>query len=113
MSAIGKKNFDGFLGLAVSAGLLLSVVTLVTVVVVRRLGQVGYMIDDGYIHLSLARNLLQTGTWGLSPHVFCGASSSPVWTALLSLTLAAGLVPPAWIPLGLSLLSALAVLLSE
>ena len=110
MSAIGKKNFDGFLGLAVSAGLLLSVVTLVTVVVVRRLGQVGYMIDDGYIHLSLARNLLQTGTWGLSPHVFCGASSSPVWTALLSLTLAAGLVPPAWIPLGLSLLSALAVL---
>lgn len=43
-----------------------------------------YPLDDVYIHLSIAKNLLQTGTWGLYPNENIGASSSPLYTLLLS-----------------------------
>ncbi|MGM0595816.1 MAG: hypothetical protein ACQES9_02135 [Myxococcota bacterium] len=43
-----------------------------------------YVLDDTYIHLSLARNLIDNFTWGINPHVFGSSSSSPLYTLILS-----------------------------
>lgn len=41
-------------------------------------------LDDAYIHLGLARDLAEHGTWGVNPGEHASASSSPLWTALLA-----------------------------
>ena len=46
--------------------------------------QLGYPLDDTYIHLSIARNLSEFGSWGLSPGQFQFSSSSPLYTLLLT-----------------------------
>ena len=47
-------------------------------------GKIVYLIDDPAIHLTLAENLAHHGTWGVVPGTFQSASSSPLWTLLLS-----------------------------
>lgn len=47
-------------------------------------GQMIYALDDPAIHLSIASNLVDHGTWGVVPGQFESASSSPLWTILLS-----------------------------
>ncbi len=47
-------------------------------------GRLVYVLDDPAIHLSIGRNLAEHGTWGVVPGHFESASSSPLWTALLS-----------------------------
>ncbi|MBX7056531.1 MAG: hypothetical protein K1X75_00605 [Leptospirales bacterium] len=42
-----------------------------------------YGLDDPYIHLSIARNIL-SGVWGLNANQAAGASSSPLWTVLMA-----------------------------
>ena len=56
-------------------------------VAVTACGGFYYAIDDAYIHLAMARNLAETGTYGVAPHVFSSASSSPAWTVGLGLTM--------------------------
>ncbi len=51
----------------------------------RTRGHLAYVLDDAAIHLSMARNLALHGTWGVVPHHYQSASSSPVWTLLLAL----------------------------
>lgn len=51
-------------------------------------GAFTYATDDAYIHLTIARNVAQHGTWGIVPGVYESASSSVAWTSLL--------VPFAW-----------------
>ncbi|GDX82724.1 hypothetical protein LBMAG42_45350 [Deltaproteobacteria bacterium] len=46
-----------------------------------------FPLDDAYIHLGLARSLVESGTWGVNPGEFASASSSPAWTALMALSL--------------------------
>lgn len=43
-----------------------------------------YPLDDSYIHLSLARNLAESGVWGLTPDRYAFCSSSPLWSVALA-----------------------------
>ena len=56
-----------------------------------------YALDDAYIHMAIAKNIVQHGVFGITPDEF-GLSSSPLWT-----TLVAGLFrafgTSEWIPL--------------
>ena len=47
-------------------------------------GHVVYALDDAYIHMAMAKNFAQHGVWGVTPYQFTSASSSPLWTFLLS-----------------------------
>ncbi|MEL6341768.1 MAG: hypothetical protein AAFV53_01450 [Myxococcota bacterium] len=49
------------------------------------LGDFVFPLDDSYIHLGMARALVEGGTWGFRPGEFTPASSSPLWTLLLAL----------------------------
>lgn len=52
-------------------------------------GTFAYALDDAYIHMALAKNLVQHGVFGATPFEFTSASSSPLWTLLLTGTFAA------------------------
>jgi len=51
----------------------------------RTAGHFTYALDDAYIHMSLAKNLVTHGVMGATPFEFTSASSSPLWTLLLAL----------------------------
>lgn len=51
-------------------------------------GRLVYVLDDPAIHLAIARNLAEHGTWGVVPGHFESASSSPVWTVVLAVGVA-------------------------
>lgn len=73
-------------------------------------GRLVYVLDDPAIHLAIARNVVEHGTWGVVPGHFESASSSPVWTAVLAvgvLVLPAGEEALAFV---LNVVAALAVL---
>jgi hypothetical protein len=44
-----------------------------------------YPLDDTFIHLAMAKNIAQHGTWGINTNEYSATSSSPLFTALLSL----------------------------
>lgn len=72
-------------------------------------GTFTYPQDDPYIHLTLARNLAASGTWGLEPGRFAPASSSPLWTLALA-GLSVAWAPSIWWPLALNCIGAAAVI---
>ena len=47
-------------------------------------GRLVYVLDDPAIHLSIAENLADHGTWGVQAGHFQSASSAPLWTLLLA-----------------------------
>ncbi len=67
-------------------------------------GRLIYAIDDAYIHLAMARTIVENGTWGIWPGQSAFASSSPGWTLLLALLRVAG-VSSLWTPLVLNVLA--------
>lgn len=45
-----------------------------------------YPFDDTYIHMAIAKSAATHGVWGVTPYEFASATSSPVWTFLLTAT---------------------------
>ena len=68
-------------------------------------GEFCYPLDDTYIHLAMARQLAESGTWGLEAGVPVFASSSPLWTVLLAVAVKVCGVRE-WLPLAFSFLFA-------
>ncbi len=73
-------------------------------------GKFIYPLDDTYIHINIAKNFSESGTWGVSQENFSSLSSSLIWPLLISLMfLIFG--PSLMIPLILSLLTSLVMLI--
>ena len=45
----------------------------------------GYILDDVYISMAVAKNLALHGIWGVTSHEFCSSSSSLIWSPLIAL----------------------------
>lgn len=52
-------------------------------------GKFIYDLDDAYIHLACAKNLVISNVWGVTRYEFSPATSSPVWTLLLAILFSA------------------------
>ncbi len=57
---------------------------------------IGFPLDDAWIHLTYARNLAQHGEWAFRLGEQSAGSTSPLWTALLSIGFLLGLAPYVW-----------------
>lgn len=73
-------------------------------------GTFSYVLDDAYIHLAVAENLIRFGDYGVNPGVPAAACSSLLWPFLLVPLQAVGLGP--WAPLLLNTLAALGLVLA-
>jgi hypothetical protein len=72
-------------------------------------GHLVYALDDAYIHMAMARNLVEHRVFGVTRYGFTSSSSSPLWTLLLETCFAiAG--TRAWLPLVLNVASAVLLL---
>lgn len=78
------------------AGLLLAVGAMLLSILAACGGHLSYTLDDTYIHLSIARHLLEQGTWGVSYQEFVPAGSSPIYIFLLTITNATFYSPLIW-----------------
>jgi hypothetical protein len=96
--------------LALLAALALYCATLVLALTVARDacdGAYAYSSDDAYIHLGIARQLVEHRVWGIDSSGFASTSSSPGWTILLA-TLGAKL----WSPLVCAAIGSVGVLVA-
>ena len=60
------------------------VTVLIVVTVGKTDGRFAYPMDDSYIHMAMAKNASQHHVWGLTRYEFSSATSSPLWTLLLT-----------------------------
>jgi hypothetical protein len=86
------------------------VAVVVTVILVRLRGDLAYVLDDAAIHLSVADHLVRDGTWGVTAGSFESASSSPLWTLLMTVGVLGGPAVRDWTPLVLNVLAGLGVI---
>ena len=56
----------------------------------------GFPLDDSWIHLTYARNLAEHGEWAFRVGERSAGSTSPLWTALLSIGFLIDLAPYVW-----------------
>jgi hypothetical protein len=70
----------------------------------------GFPLDDSWIHLTYARNLAEHGEWAFRLGEGSAGSTSPLWTASISIGFLLGLAPYVWTYLlGWAVLTLLAV----
>ena len=60
------------------------------------MGEMGFPLDDAWIHQTYARNLAQTGQWAFVPGEPSAGSTSPLYTVLLSIGYFVGLPFMVW-----------------
>lgn len=65
-------------------------------VVSARIFRIGFPLDDTWIHLTYARNFAEHGEWSYRLGEQSAGSTSPLWTALLSIGFLLNLAPFAW-----------------
>lgn len=57
-----------------------------TLTIMREMsGTIMFAMDDGWIHMSIARNFVEGLGWGMTPGKFLSLSTSPTWTLLVGL----------------------------
>ena len=76
-----KSLWPAAAGTAVFAG---AVVWLLIASVAANEGHLVYPLDDTFIHMAVAENLAQHGTFGITPGTYTSVSSSPLYTLLLA-----------------------------
>jgi len=97
------------------APIVLSILSLVTAVVVLALacihdGRLVLPLDDAYIHLAVAKHLVQDGTWGVTAAGFTASVSSIAWPLVIAgIFLATG--PSVVVPVVVNLACGVAVLI--
>src|SRR4026208_2322007 len=91
-STASNWRVDSWVVLAVAA---LAAVFYYLLVSVRSFG-VGFPLDDAWIHLTYARNLAEHREWAFRLGEQSAGSTSPLWTALLSIGFLIGLGPYVW-----------------
>jgi arabinofuranosyltransferase len=70
-------------------------------------GELGFSLDDGWIHQVFARNLVETGQMAYNPGEPAAGSTAPLWTLLLAVGRFVNLEPRLWAyALGLGFLAA-------
>lgn len=73
-----------------------------------------YALDDPYIHAAIAKNVVQHGVFGVTPHEFSASSSGPVWTLLLAgIYRVTGTLDVVLLPLNLAIAALLLVWVSR
>lgn len=71
--------------LLVAVAVLLLIVYALRVVSLRQTrGLLIYPLDDAYIHMAMAKNLVEHRVWGVTSDGFTSTSSGPLWTLLLA-----------------------------
>ncbi len=83
----------------------ISVVVSLLLILSKNSGVFTYTLDDAYIHLTLARNYVEYGAFGIVPHQFSSTTSSPLWSLIL-IVLFSALGPYQYVPLLLNVLIA-------
>lgn len=91
-SISSNRRVDSWVILAIAALVAVFFYLLVSVLTSR----VGFPLDDAWIHLTYARNLAEHGEWAFRLGEQSAGSTSPLWTALLSMGFLIGLGPYVW-----------------
>lgn len=76
-----KKHFPIFIGLGL---LWISIILMLIIALIGTKGTFIYVLDDPYIHMTISRNIVEYGVWGIKPTEFSSASSSVLYTLLLT-----------------------------
>lgn len=93
------------------AGVVLSLIIFSTLQDVQNAndGNLIYTLDDAYIHMAIARHMVEDGMWGMTPHAFTSNSSSLLWTGSVTFVyIFTGAAE--WVPFALNVLIAFGLL---
>ncbi|MDQ3021281.1 MAG: hypothetical protein M3R36_12040 [Bacteroidota bacterium] len=86
MSNLTPKNIKENLPLILSISLLLIIVSIIYFISKNLTGgKFVYALDDAYIHLAHAKNIVANNVWGITKYEYSSASSSPAWTIILTM----------------------------